>query len=51
MSRLTAAVCDCSDALRRSNTISIFSRHVHPHDDDSEATRYDFVGDDDSVEI
>ena len=40
-----------SDALKGSNTISSFSRHVHPHDDDSEATRYDFVGDDDSVEI
>ena len=41
-----------SDALNGSNTISSFSRHVHPHDDDSShATRYGFVGDDDSVEI
>ncbi len=41
-----------SDALKGSNTISSFSRHVHPHDDDSSrATNYGFVGDYDSVEI
>jgi C-terminal processing protease CtpA/Prc len=41
-----------SDALKGSNTISSFSRHVHLHDDDSRrATSYAFVGDDDSVEI